>query len=48
MDILGLIIYIFIAAFTPGPNNMLSLTLGKEYGYKKSLVFIYGVCTVFL
>ncbi len=31
-------------AFTPGPNNLLCVFLGKEYGYKKSFPFIFGAC----
>ncbi len=30
-------------AFTPGPNNLLCVFLGKEYGYKRAFPFILGV-----
>ncbi len=31
-------------AFTPGPNNLLCVFLGKEYGYKKTFPFMLGAC----
>jgi len=33
----------FVAAFTPGPNNLLSSYSGFNFGIKKTLPLIYGV-----
>ncbi len=29
--------------FTPGPNNLLAIALGKQNGYKKNIPFILGI-----
>ncbi|WP_312815044.1 hypothetical protein [Sedimentibacter sp.] len=31
--------YAFITSFTPGPNNIMSMTNATKYGFKKSLPF---------
>ena len=36
-------LFIFVAAFTPGPNNLLSSYSGFNFGIKKSLPLICGV-----
>ena len=36
-------IFMFAAAFTPGPNNLLSSYSGFNFGIKKTLPLIYGV-----
>ena len=38
-----LMIFMFVAAFTPGPNNLLSSSSGFNFGIKKTLPLIYGV-----
>ena len=35
--------FVFVAAFTPGPNNLLASYSGFNFGIKKSLPLIYGV-----
>ncbi|MCG8572042.1 MAG: LysE family transporter [Spirochaetes bacterium] len=40
--------FVFVTTFTPGPNNIMSTTLGKQFVYKKALPFILGVGTGFL
>lgn len=35
--------YVFITTFTPGPNNIMSTTVGGQSGYKKALSFISGI-----
>lgn len=35
--------YIFVTTFTPGPNNIMSMSNASRYGLKKSLAFNYGV-----
>ncbi|MBK5240282.1 LysE family transporter [Clostridium sp.] len=39
--------YVFVATFTPGPNNILSMVNAKRYGFKNSFPFIFGVFTGF-
>lgn len=39
--------YIIITTFTPGPNNIMSMSNGTRYGLKKSMNFIYGVTSGF-
>ena len=36
-------ILMFVAAFTPGPNNLLSSYSGFNFGIKRTLPLIYGV-----
>ena len=40
--------YIFITAFTPGPNNLMSMTNAGKYGFRKSFPFNLGVLFGFL
>ena len=42
-DLTALMIFMFAAAFTPGPNNLLSSYSGFYFGIKKTLPLIYGV-----
>ena len=42
-DLTALMILMFVAAFTPGPNNLLSSHSGFNFGIKKTLPLIYGV-----
>lgn len=35
--------YVFISTFTPGPNNIMSMSNATKYGFKKSLPFNIGV-----
>ena len=39
----ALMILMFVAAFTPGPNNLLSSYSGFNFGIKRTLPLIYGV-----
>ena len=40
--------YILLTAFTPGPNNIMSMTNASKYGFKKSFPFNVGVLLGFL
>ena len=42
-NLTALMILMFVAAFTPGPNNLLSSYSGFNFGLKKTLPLIYGV-----
>lgn len=40
--------YVFLTAFTPGPNNIMSMTNAGKYGLKKSFPFNLGILAGFL
>ena len=42
-DLTALMVLMFVASFTPGPNNLLSSYSGFNFGIKKTLPLIYGV-----
>ena len=42
-DLLSLIIFGFVTAMTPGPNNITSSNSGFNFGYKKTLPLILAV-----
>ncbi len=41
---LALILFAFSAAITPGPNNVMLMSSGLNYGVKKSLPHLFGIC----
>jgi len=41
------LVYVFVTTFTPGPNNILSMTYGMRYGYRRTLNFLLGVASGF-
>ena len=44
MDIfIPILIFIFVASFTPGPNNIIAMSIGFAHGFKKALAHIFGV-----
>ncbi len=40
--------YVFVTTFTPGPNNILSMSNGLRYGYRCTLGFLTGMTLGFL
>ena len=40
--------YVFVTTFTPGPNNIMSLTNAMRDGYKKTLGFLAGIFSGFI
>jgi len=40
--------YVLVTTFTPGPNNILSMTNGLRYGYRRTLGFLAGMTSGFL
>ena len=42
-DFPALSIFLFVGAFSPGPNNLLASYSGFNFGIKKTLPLIYGV-----
>ncbi|MEN0036654.1 MAG: LysE family translocator [Cellvibrio sp.] len=43
MDYLALILFVIATSITPGPNNILILASGVNYGIKKSLPHFFGI-----
>lgn len=41
-------VFTFVASVTPGPNNIMLLASGINYGIKKSLPHYFGICIGFL
>lgn len=39
--------YVFVTTFTPGPNNVMAMSNGSYFGYKKAFKFILGVTAGF-
>ena len=42
-DIIALFIFTLVMVGTPGPANMIMMTAGVSYGFKKSLPFMAGI-----
>ena len=40
--------YVLVTTFTPGPNNILSMSNGLRYGYRRTLSFLAGITSGFL
>lgn len=43
MDIIAFLIYTVIMGFTPGPNNIMVMTSGVNFGFQKSIPHILGI-----
>ena len=39
--------YIFIMAYTPGPNNIMSMNNAKNLGFRRGIIFNFGLLTGF-
>ena len=48
MNYVAFLSYIFLTAFTPGPNNIMAMSNASKYGFKKGLRFNFGVLFGFL
>ena len=49
--LLGLVSFAFVTSITPGPNNLMLLTAGANFGFRRSLPHILGItagCQVLL
>lgn len=44
---LALVLFAFSAAITPGPNNVMLMSSGLNYGVKRSLPHLLGICLGF-
>ncbi len=43
----ALVLFAFSAAITPGPNNVMLMSSGLNYGVRKSLPHLFGICLGF-
>jgi len=39
--------FVFVTSFTPGPNNIMSMSNASRHGFRRSVPFTLGVCTGF-
>ena len=46
-DLFTTLSFIIITSFTPGPNNISCASMGLNYGYKKTLPYIFGITSGF-
>jgi len=43
----GLLLFSAVSAFTPGPNNLMALASGANFGFRRTLPHVFGVCLGF-
>jgi len=48
INLIPFLSYVFVTTFTPGPNNIMSMTNANRDGFKKTINFNFGVFTGFL
>lgn len=48
MSITAFLSFILLTAFTPGPNNILSMTTGTRYGFRATLPLCFGMLAAFI
>jgi len=41
---LSILLFAFSTAITPGPNNLMVMSSGLNYGFKRSIPHISGIC----
>ncbi len=46
-NLVPLLLFAFSASFTPGPNNIMIMDSGMNFGLKKSLPHYFGICLGF-
>lgn len=44
---LSFFIYVFVASFTPGPNNIMAMSSANRFGFRRTGPFILGVAAGF-
>jgi cysteine/O-acetylserine efflux protein len=42
------LIYVFVTTFTPGPNNIMSMSNAMHYGYQRTIRFLIGIFVGFM
>lgn len=48
MQVAAFLTYVVVTAFTPGPNNIMSMANANRHGFKRSMRFSYGVLAGFI
>jgi cysteine/O-acetylserine efflux protein len=48
LNIAAFLSYVLVTTFTPGPNNIMSMSNANKYGFRKTLKFILGVSAGFV
>jgi len=43
MPVLSFLTFVFVASFTPGPNNIIAMAFANQYGLNKTITFCLGV-----
>lgn len=46
-DIFAFVSFVLVTTFTPGPNNIMSMSNAARYGFRRSVPFTVGVCAGF-
>jgi len=46
-NVFAFLSYVTVTTFTPGPNNIMSMSNASRYGFRRSLRFTLGVCAGF-
>ena len=41
------LVYVFVTTFTPGPNNIMSMTNAMHSGYRRTFLFLMGIFSGF-
>jgi cysteine/O-acetylserine efflux protein len=47
VDFFGLVVFVCITTFTPGPNNITSASMGIRFGYRHTLRYLGGIVVGF-
>ena len=47
VDLYPFLVYVAVTTFTPGPNNIMSMTNAMHYGYRRTLIFRAGMAAGF-
>lgn len=48
IDYAALIPFVLITTFSPGPNTLVSASMGMQYGYRRTFPFLIGIWTGFV
>ena len=46
-NVFAFLSFVVVTSFTPGPNNIMSMSNASRYGFKRSMPFTWGVCAGF-
>ena len=46
-NVFAFLSYVAVTTFTPGPNNIMSMSNASRFGFRRSMRFTLGVCAGF-